>query len=767
MPPGLFERPLPKPPTKEEVMQWDQTQVIDLVRNTIAYPLDEEDESRFESLLLDGETLLRVPYWNSDFWTVRKMSPRAAQYLNGVVQDLFDLWDTDDEEVDQMDPTLDGFAAWDRIRYMKWLADTEGWNLEAFSDPRQSFRLLFPHNCYQQLDFPLSEDGMFSFVGRPEIKLLYQKLINESRAPVTVYCYGTEGFGRSHILAALVILLILAGERVVYIPNCHRFLMSEPMELGAALLTTFHDSIARQEEIMRFRSTWHVMDFFERLDEKLIFVVDSCEALRRCDLSPGECAIEVYEEKCFTLSSDYTLSTSNLLARISRGSGRLLCSASASITWRKERSYRQHQMAREWVELNGGFDEVAMKTWWDLQTVTVDDGERRRIEFSNGRVPLLMMNEVESVSSGNDYNTGELYGYSKALRFAEVFKRLFMESPWKVKEYFALLKACLFGNPCANPDVNVLDHRYYFHDGATVRAITPWLRIAAQEAIHKSQPTVLKSSDYIFRIPDVEGNQWMIEQFAKGAMVASIRQMGIVTSDLNLPGPIGQHSLWELDSASFKVEDLVRRMYVPSYELQWPSFDLLVLNPKKRECSEELLVGVFPLKFTLDVDTASFQGTENMFFSNWDNIFNKIRFDGDQRRNASVDEVVYVWITPHGGPTTVFEKDQLWKCAANSDCWRTHPRYTRRIISLEDVNKELYEALLKAKAFPPRREPKPLTSLTHITRSPQPPSSKKSRKHSDKESSQAQTKKQKKAKSSEKATGAATTPRRPARSTRK
>jgi hypothetical protein len=54
--------------------------------------------------------------------------------------------------------------------------------------------------------------------------------------------YGTDGYGKFHILAALACLLVRQKETVVYLPDC-RAMLREPLEyLRNALLFAFADS---------------------------------------------------------------------------------------------------------------------------------------------------------------------------------------------------------------------------------------------------------------------------------------------------------------------------------------------------------------------------------------------------------------------------------------------------------------------------------------------------------------------------------------------
>ena len=57
-----------------------------------------------------------------------------------------------------------------------------------------------------------------------EIWTEWDKIKDELCRTRAIYVYGTMGYGKSHILAALACLLIRNGERVIYLPDCGKML---------------------------------------------------------------------------------------------------------------------------------------------------------------------------------------------------------------------------------------------------------------------------------------------------------------------------------------------------------------------------------------------------------------------------------------------------------------------------------------------------------------------------------------------------------------
>jgi len=63
----------------------------------------------------------------------------------------------------------------------------------------------------------------------------------------SLYIYGTMGYGKSYILAALACLLYRQGKRVVFIPDCRAMLINPLLYIKCALLCTFANPSLEEE----------------------------------------------------------------------------------------------------------------------------------------------------------------------------------------------------------------------------------------------------------------------------------------------------------------------------------------------------------------------------------------------------------------------------------------------------------------------------------------------------------------------------------------
>jgi hypothetical protein len=103
----------------------------------------------------------------------------------------------------------------------------------------------------------------------------FQKLRN-NRNSNTLWVYGTKGYGKSHLLAALACYLTAQGERVVYVPDCRELLEYNPVaNFLAAILFAWADDDTARNQIITLDSQESILHFFENYyQQKAIFILD-------------------------------------------------------------------------------------------------------------------------------------------------------------------------------------------------------------------------------------------------------------------------------------------------------------------------------------------------------------------------------------------------------------------------------------------------------------------------------------------------------------
>jgi hypothetical protein len=110
-----------------------------------------------------------------------------------------------------------------------------------------------------------SEDNWF-YVGREMFIGLLDRLryVQKSHNRSALWVYGTKGYGKSHLLAALVCYLTARKERVLYIPDCRECAKSPVKYMRAAMLFTWADDKAIQDEIITLNTLEEIQKFFDR-----------------------------------------------------------------------------------------------------------------------------------------------------------------------------------------------------------------------------------------------------------------------------------------------------------------------------------------------------------------------------------------------------------------------------------------------------------------------------------------------------------------------
>jgi hypothetical protein len=120
------------------------------------------------------------------------------------------------------------------------------------------------------------KDGYnWSYAGRERFEDLVTNFQNVQLYPnrTALWVYGTRGYGKSHLLAALVCYLAAQEKHVVYIPDCREFVKRPVAYFRAAMLFAWADNEAIQQEIIKLNSLEEIQTFLD-LHGNIIFVFD-------------------------------------------------------------------------------------------------------------------------------------------------------------------------------------------------------------------------------------------------------------------------------------------------------------------------------------------------------------------------------------------------------------------------------------------------------------------------------------------------------------
>ena len=108
-------------------------------------------------------------------------------------------------------------------------------------------------------------------MGREKFTELLDKFeeIREDTVYTDLMIYGTNGYGKSHLLAALVCYFTAREQKVVYIPGCRNFFKDPVAHMKSAMLFAWAGDESEQENIMAPTTQEEIYEFF-RLHEDVI-----------------------------------------------------------------------------------------------------------------------------------------------------------------------------------------------------------------------------------------------------------------------------------------------------------------------------------------------------------------------------------------------------------------------------------------------------------------------------------------------------------------
>ena len=119
-------------------------------------------------------------------------------------------------------------------------------------------------------------------MGREKFRELWEEGIKKIASDRwgDIFLYGTGGYGKSHLLAALACFLIQQGKKVVYLPDCRTMLLDFVYYIKSALLLTFGSSQETQRQIWELENDNQIQRFLDQPAHwGLYFIIDQVNAL--------------------------------------------------------------------------------------------------------------------------------------------------------------------------------------------------------------------------------------------------------------------------------------------------------------------------------------------------------------------------------------------------------------------------------------------------------------------------------------------------------
>lgn len=153
-------------------------------------------------------------------------------------------------------------------------------DIQWYSDPSKLHSLPFPSlHQVQKNRFNFNKQGFFTYIGREKFSKIVD-VVNKGDS-VKLNIYGTIGYGKSHILAALACYFTRMGRPVFYIPDSAALVSKFIISVTEAfLLACAHPSRRHHwPEILKIRSVEDAIRFSDVTHEDFVYIVDQFDAV--------------------------------------------------------------------------------------------------------------------------------------------------------------------------------------------------------------------------------------------------------------------------------------------------------------------------------------------------------------------------------------------------------------------------------------------------------------------------------------------------------
>lgn len=228
---------------------------------------------------------------------------------------------------------------------------------EQYPDQEELRKQLSNPALVTRLPFPFSGEGKpterftildgkyWSYMGREYFTTLLDEVTRLMESETRkLSLYGTIGYGKSHLLAALACYLTVGGTRVVYVPDCRECCERPFTYFQAAMLFTWANDTEMQEDIMKLESMEDIDLFFRNQPAKLLFIYDQMNGL------------DLEDEKHDTVSNSRKQELRKWMDAFAQ-SHKVIYSASANY---KARVRMEQKQTNDWkLYVYGGFSAVS------------------------------------------------------------------------------------------------------------------------------------------------------------------------------------------------------------------------------------------------------------------------------------------------------------------------------------------------------------------------------------------------------------------------
>ncbi|PUU79217.1 hypothetical protein B9Z19DRAFT_1125584 [Tuber borchii] len=564
------------------ITSWEPKKLLGYIQEKLSVPLNAVDAEKFLEAQIDGSVFL-FGAGDRSFFQNASLSFGSSVKLAGLSENIAGRYRNSEQagltwpcdhifkklqsecEIDTVVRELSSLTSQRRSQiYHECLPLSK----EMLSDPAFMTKLPFPfvfNTLPNRFKFESkNNEHNWIYTGREKFAELLDKFQEICKSPHNsgFWLHGTRGYGKSHLLAALVCYLTARGERIVYIPDCHECMKDPVSYIKTAMLFAWADDDDQRESIILLKTMEAIYRYFLRA-RNTIFVIDQLNALGcMTGDSPEQ---EEKKGKLETWLLKY------------RARHKSILSASANFnTYLQTQSTQTSELQ---LHVYGGLTAKEMNHWWERNSAII-------LEV-NGEVDLGVA----------------------------VLRKV-----WKQAESY-----CEYVNACirhqATPtsvDPKLIDHRYFYERCPT--SATPYeigayvcgiARDAVVKQLRKFGENKFADRDFLKSIDEYINNEAVIGFFIEENILSTIALRGL---------EIGRNISQSMDMQMFQrfpTFSITERpiLYCPM-QFNFRAIDGIIVrfdlsngvNGKKGKCF------MFPLQITI---AKSHADSEYEFFKDW------------------------------------------------------------------------------------------------------------------------------------------------------
>jgi hypothetical protein len=342
------------PPHPDHVRKWNEKELLEYLKPTLSL-FSDSSRKAFEHQEVDGETFLDkgcdstfyrafMPVGPSVRLARQAMIIRSASSMKSRFQLLLFCYIYAQSRGLQ---SSEYRILWDKIQR----APTDP---ATYANPAKLLKLPFPNIFHKQpwQRFTLDDDLCFDYMGRAKFSEIYEEVASmETQHRNTEFSLqGIVGYGKSYIMAALAILLMRLGKRVIYIPHCGIMATDLLKNAKSTLLLAYADDPKTQQRIATFSSVEDVHEFcYAEAEEGNRFYIFA-DQLNALDTKSDRVTTADFEDRKAALVFIRKLAAHNYYVW------------SASGNFEMMQHDRRRDTAGKWVILTPGFTEVSVFT---------------------------------------------------------------------------------------------------------------------------------------------------------------------------------------------------------------------------------------------------------------------------------------------------------------------------------------------------------------------------------------------------------------------